>query len=139
MLLFELLDQGLEELLLVLELLNLRLDFNCDVFFHLSFVHSVPGDLGVELPVPDGPEDQPSVVEFFAEGFTTLNVTLLLGVILPETEELLIASLAPPLVDPSVDYLVIAVSLLILINYLLKVKFQPTCVSSWRTVCFFSL
>lgn len=87
----------------------------------------------------DGSEDQPSIVEFLTECFTSLDITLFLGVILPESEELLIASLAPPLLDPPVDYLIVAVSLLILINSLLKVKFQPTWVSSWRTVCFFSL
>ena len=46
-----------------------------------------------------------------AEVYTTLLITFSLGIVFPKAEELLKASSNSPLVDPSVDYDIVAVSL----------------------------
>ena len=112
--------------MLVLELLDLGFHFDCDVLLDFSFIHSVTRNLGVKLPMSDGSEDQPSLVEFVTEVFASLLVTLFLRILLPESEELLIASLASPLLDPSVNNLVVAVSLWPGINSQFKLNVRLT-------------
>ena len=136
MLLFEFLDESLEELLLVLKFLDLCFDLECDILLNLSFIHSVSSDLGVKLPMSDGSEDKTSLVEISAELFASLLISLTFRIFLPEAEQFLIASSDSPLFYPPVDNHIVAVSL---IKFELSILIQLTCDSSWRTVDFFSM
>ena len=86
MFLFKLFDQGLQELLLSLQLLNFSLNLKSDILLNLSLIHLVTTHLRVKLPVPYGSKKKPSQIKCVAKVNTSLLVSLCLRVLLPETE-----------------------------------------------------
>lgn len=111
MLLFQLLDETLEELLLVCHFSNLGIDLHSDAFLHATLVHFVSTHLGIELHVTNRSEEQSSLVELVAELLGAFLFDDLSGVNFPVAEKLLRLVDVAPLVNPCHDNLFVAFSL----------------------------
>ena len=110
-LLFQLLDETLEELLLVCHFSNLGIDLHSDTFLHAALVHFVSTHLGIELHVTNRSEEQTSLVELVAELLGAFLFDDLSGVNFPVAEKLLRLVDVAPLVNPCHDNLFVAFSL----------------------------
>lgn len=111
MFLFQLADEGLQELLLRLHLLNFSLHFQGDPFSHSSLVHTIAANLSKQFHVAHRSIQQTSLVETLTEIGCALLLHVVSGVLFPRTEELFDFVGIAPLVDPAQDDLLVAVSL----------------------------
>lgn len=100
MLLFKLLDQRFQELLLRLHLLDFSFNLESNPLLHAPLVHFIATDLGKQLHVTQRPEKKTSLVEVLAELFTSLLLLNIGRVLFPLAEKLLCLVCVAPLVDP---------------------------------------
>jgi len=100
-LLFELFDQGFQELLLVFLLLDTGLYLERDSFLDAATVHSVTSYLTVKLHMAQRAHIKASLVEFAAEANAALLITLNLRPLLPAAVHLGDAASKSPLINPS--------------------------------------
>ena len=105
------LDQSLQELLLRLHLFHLGLHFERYAFLHAPLVHLIATDLGKELHVPDRAEQETTLVEVVTKLGRSFLLARLLRVFLPRAEQFPHFVSIAPLIDPSEDNLLIAISL----------------------------
>ena len=107
----QLLDQSLQELLLRLHLFHLGLHFERYAFLHAPLVHLVATDLRKQLHVSNRAEQKTSLVEVVTELGRSFLLARLLSVLLPRAEQFPHLVSIAPLIDPSEDNLLIAISL----------------------------
>ena len=110
-LLFQLLDQCLQELLLCLHLLDLGLDFESDALFHTSLMHLISANLRKQLHVAHRSEKKTTLVELLAELLRALLLCDLSCVFLPVAEQFFNFLDRTPLVYPPVDDLLVSLPL----------------------------
>ena len=111
MLFFELTNESLQEFLLVFELINLGLHFNSDSLLHAAFVHAIARNLRKQFHVTHSAESKTLLIKGLAEILTTLLVSTLHSISLPNFEDLPDVVSVSPLVNPAVNNCVSAVSL----------------------------